>query len=34
MGDVCVILSRISPEAVKEPKNLKDLAKTVSETIK
>jgi hypothetical protein len=29
-----VILSRISPEAVKDPKNLKDLAKTVSETIK
>jgi hypothetical protein len=29
-----VILSRISPEAVKDPKNFKDLAKTVSETIK
>jgi len=29
-----VILSRISPEAVKDPKEFKDLAKTVSETIK
>jgi uncharacterized protein with GYD domain len=29
-----VILSRISPEAVKDPKNFKDLAKTVSEAIK
>lgn len=29
-----VILSRISPEAVKDPKDLKDLAKTVSERIK
>jgi uncharacterized protein with GYD domain len=29
-----VILSRISPEAVKDPKHFKDLAKTVSETIK
>ena len=29
-----VILCRISPEAVKDPKNFKDLAKTVSETIK
>jgi uncharacterized protein with GYD domain len=27
-------LDRISPEAVKDPKNFKDLAKTVSETIK
>ena len=32
-GDVCDF-SRISPEAVKDPKNFKDLAKTVSETIK
>jgi uncharacterized protein with GYD domain len=29
-----VILSCISPEAVKDPKNFKELAKTVSETIK
>ena len=29
-----VILSRISPDAVKDPKHFKDLAKTVSETIK
>ena len=29
-----VILSRISPEAVKDPKDFKDLAKTVSERIK
>ena len=29
-----VILSRISPEAVKDPKHFNDLAKTVSETIK
>ncbi len=29
-----VMLSRISPEAVKDPKNFNDLAKTVSETIK
>jgi uncharacterized protein with GYD domain len=29
-----IILSCISPEAVKDPKNFKDLAKTVSETIK
>jgi uncharacterized protein with GYD domain len=29
-----VILSCISSEAVKDPKNFKDLAKTVSETIK
>ena len=29
-----VILSCISPEAVKDPKDFKDLAKTVSDTIK
>jgi hypothetical protein len=29
-----VILSRISPDAVKDPKHFKDLAKTVSEAIK
>ena len=29
-----VILSRISPEAVKDPKDFKDLAKIVSERIK
>jgi uncharacterized protein with GYD domain len=29
-----VMLSRISPEAVKDPKRFKDLAKTVSEKIK
>jgi uncharacterized protein with GYD domain len=29
-----VILSRISPEAIDEPKGFKDLAKTVSEKIK
>ena len=28
-----IILSHISPEAVKDPKNFKDLAKTVSETL-
>jgi uncharacterized protein with GYD domain len=29
-----LILSRISPEAIKDPKDFKDLAKTVSERIK